>query len=104
MYVLVKVAVVGADELPLAGNKREGLTTVGIYHTDTGVLAGFCQAAVHTKAGIVYFTGRLPLQEHLAVAGGGGEADQRDDGVCGHGCQVEEQEEEQQRPNVRCGM
>ena len=95
LYVLVKVAISSPyDAIPLAGDER----------TDVGVLAGLRRTAMQEKAGVVYFTGCLPLQERLAVAGGSGEADQGDDGVCGHGCQVEEQEKEQRRPNVQCGM
>jgi len=94
LHILVEIAVFSPDNaIPLAGDEV----------ADADVLAGLCRAAVQVKASVVNFTGRLPLQEHLAVAGGGGKADQRDDGVCGHNCQAKEQEEKQ-RPSVRCGM
>ena len=86
LHVLVEEAVFSSDDpIPLAGDKREDLTTVGIYYTDTGVLAGLRRTAMQEKAGVVYFTGCLPLQEHLAVAGGSGEADQSDDCLNWHG-------------------
>ncbi|HID86565.1 MAG TPA: hypothetical protein EYP55_04195 [Anaerolineae bacterium] len=77
MHVLVEVAVSGPHEpIPLAGDKI----------ADADVLAGLRRAAVQVEAGIVYFAGRLPLQEHLTVAGRGGEADQGDHRLGGDGC------------------
>ena len=76
MHVLVEVAVFSPDDaIPLAGNEV----------ADANVLAGLRRTAMQEKAGVVYFTGRLPLQEHLTVAGGSGEADQSDGGVGGAG-------------------
>lgn len=82
MHVLVEVAVFSSDDpIPLAGDKV----------ADRDVLAGLCRAVVQVKAGVIYFTERLPLQEHLAVAEGSGEADQGDDRLNRHGRAREEQ-------------
>ena len=76
LHILVEIAVFSPDNaIPLAGDEV----------ADADVLAGLCRAAVQVKAGVVYFTGCLPLQEHLAVAGGSGEADQSDDCLNWHG-------------------
>ena len=76
LHVLVEEAVFSSDDpIPLAGDKV----------ADRDVLASLRRTAMQEKAGVVYFTGCLPLQEHLAVAGGSGEGDQSDDCLNWHG-------------------
>jgi len=92
LHVRVQVGVHSPDEpVPLAGD--EG--------ADTGVLTCLLNATTDEEAGVVDLGGRLPAQEHLAIAGRGGETDQGDDGVGGDDCREEKQEE--QALNAPCG-
>jgi hypothetical protein len=59
-------------------------------------IARLARAAPEVEADVLYLTGRLPLEENLAIAGGSGEVDQGDGRLNGHGRARKEQAQSQQ--------